>query len=49
MIQNNNQNIFIYLDANNLYGYPVSKFLLTDGFKSIVPNGFSLNKYNSNS
>ena len=27
----------------------MSKFLLTDGFKWIVPKGFALNKYNSNS
>ena len=39
----------IYLDSYNLYGYPMSKFLLTDGFKWIVPKGFALNKYNSNS
>ena len=27
----------IYLDANNLYGYSMSKFLTTSGFKCIDP------------
>ena len=44
----------IYLDANNLYGYVMSKFLPTSIFKSlrgliIDPKEFDLNKYNSNS
>ena len=39
----------IYLDANNLYGYAMSKFLLTSGFKWIDPKEFDLNKYTSNS
>ena len=39
----------IYLDANNLYGYTMSKCLPTSGFKWIVPNEFDLNKYTSNS
>ena len=36
-----------YLDANNLYGYAMSKYLPKDGFKGI--NQFDLNKYTSNS
>ena len=48
-----NKNIYIYthihLDANNLYGYAMPKFLPTDGFKWIDPNEFDLNKYTSNS
>ena len=39
----------IYLDANNLYGYAVSKFLPTNGFKWIDAKEFDLNKYTSNS
>ena len=39
----------IYLDANNLYGYGMSKFLPTSGFKWIDLNEFDLNKYTSNS
>ena len=39
----------IYLDANNLYGYVMSKFLPTSGFKWIDPEMFDLNKYTSNS
>ena len=38
-----------YLDANKLYGYAMSKFLPTSGFKSIDPKGYDLNKYTSNS
>ena len=45
MTQNKNQNI----DANNLYGYTMSEFLPTSGFKWIDPIVFDLNKYNSNS
>ena len=37
-----------YLDANNLCGYAMSKFLPTSGFKWVDPNEFDLNKYNSN-
>ena len=39
----------IYLDANNLYGYAISKFPPTSGFKWINPSVFDLNKYTSNS
>ena len=39
----------IYLDANNLYGYAMSKFFPTSGFKWIDPKEFDLNKYTSNS
>ena len=39
----------IYLHANNLYGYAISKFLLTSGFKWIDPEEFELDKYTSNS
>ena len=38
----------IYLHANNLYGYTMSKFFPTCGFKWIDPNEFDLNKYASN-
>ena len=39
----------IYLDARNLHGYAVSKFLLTSGFKWIDPKGFDCDKQTSNS
>ena len=39
----------IYLDANDLYGYAMSKFLPTSGFRWIEPKQFDLNKYASNS
>ena len=38
----------IYLDTINLYGYSMSKFPLTSGFKWIDPKEFNLNKYSSN-
>ena len=38
----------MYLDASNLYGYAVSKFLPTSGFKCIDPKEVDLNKYTSN-
>ena len=39
----------IQLDTNKLYGYGMSKFLPTSGFKWIDPKGFDLNKYTNNS
>ena len=39
----------IYLDANNLYGYTMYKFLPTNKLKRIDPKEFGLNKYTSNS
>ena len=44
MIQNKNQNI-IYLDTNNLYGYAMSKFLLTGKLQWIDPKDFDLNSF----
>ena len=38
----------MYLDASNLYGYAMSKFLPTIGFKCIDPKEVDLNKYTSN-
>ena len=39
----------IYLDANNVCGYVMSKFLPTSCFKWRDPKEFGLNKYTSNS
>ena len=39
----------IYLDAKNLYGYAMYKFLPTSIFKGINPEQFDLNKYSINS
>ena len=39
----------IYLEANDLYGYAMSKFLPTSGFRWIDPKEFDLNEYASNS
>ena len=38
-----------YLDANNLYGYTMPKFLPANGFKLIDPKELDLNKYTCNS
>ena len=38
----------IYLDANNLYGYGMSKFFPKRPFKWVDPKEFDLNKYTSN-
>ena len=38
----------IYLEANNLYDYAMSKFLPKIGFKWVDPKEFDLNKYASN-
>ena len=38
----------IYLDANNLYGYGISKFLSKSGFKWVDSKEFDLNKHTSN-
>ena len=38
-----------YLDANNLYGYTMPKFLPANGFRLIDPKELDLNKYTSNS
>ena len=43
------QKHIICLDANNLYGYSMTKFLPTGAFKWIDPKEFDLNKYSSNS
>ena len=45
--QNKNQNI--YLDASNVSGYVIFKFLPTSEFKWIDPKEFDLNKYTSSS
>ena len=37
------------LDANTLYGYAISKFLSTSGYKWIDPKEFDLKKYTNNS
>ena len=39
----------IYLDANNLCGYTISKFFPTSGLKWIDPKEFYLNKCTNNS
>ena len=38
----------MYLDANHWYGYALSKFLPTSGFKWIDPKEFDLNKCTDN-
>ena len=49
MTQDKNQNIYIYLGANNLYGCAMSKFLATGGFKQRDPKNVGSNKYSTNS
>ena len=39
----------IYLDANNLYHFAMSKFFPRSKFKLIDPKEFNLNKYTNNS
>ena len=39
----------IYLDKNNSYGYTMSSFFPTDGFKWIDSKTFDSNKYGNNS
>ena len=39
----------IYLGANNLYGYAMSKFFSTGTFNQIDPEELDLNRYTSNS
>ena len=39
----------IYFNSNSLYGYVLSKFLSTGGFKWLDPKQFDLNKYTSDS
>ena len=48
MIENKNQNV-IYLEADNLDGSAISKFIPTSDFKWIYPKKFDLNKYTSSS
>ena len=48
MTQNKNQKHIIYLDANNLYHYAISKFLSTGGLKWLDPKEFDLNTPTSN-
>ena len=38
----------LYLGANNLYYYAISKFLPTNEFKWIDPKEFDFNNYSSN-
>ena len=47
--QKQESKLIIYLDANNLYGYAMSKFLPTSRFKWKTRKEFDLNKYTSNS
>ena len=44
-----NQKQFISLDANNSYGYAISRFLPPSQFKWMDLKDFDLNKYTSNS
>ena len=38
----------IYLDANNLHGYAMFKYLQASGFKWMDPKEFDMNKYTRN-
>ena len=49
MIDRKESKHIIYLDANNLHGYAMSRFLQTNKFKWIDPKDFDLDKYNKNS
>ena len=51
MTQTKSQNILhiVYVSTNNFYGYAMSKFLPTNGFKWINPKEFDSNKYSNNS
>ena len=48
MTQKQKSKHIIYLDANNLYGYAISKFLPTSRFKWMDLEEFDLNKYANN-
>ena len=47
LTQSKNQNI-LYTETQTTYGYAMSKFLPTSGFKWIDPKEFDLDKYTSN-
>ena len=54
LIQKKNVNSYtlnscIFLEANNIYDYAMSKFPSTSGFKWINPKELDLNRYTSNS
>ena len=49
MIDKKESKHIIYIHANNLHGYAMSKFLQTGKFKWIDSKDFDLDKYNKNS
>ena len=49
MIDKKESKHIIYIHANNLHGYAMSKFLQTGKFKWIEPKDFDLDKYSKNS